>query len=68
MAKKRYVILSLVLILLLTVACSAQNAQGDNWVIFPETQAKELGIADWFAANGETTGYWTPAEENVLAI
>lgn len=68
MAKKLYVIFSLILILLLTVACSAQNERGKNWVIFSEAQAKELGIADWFAANGETTGYWTPAEENVLAI
>ncbi len=52
----------------LTTACSPQNRQGEHWTIFSESQARETGIADWFAQNGESTDYWTPTESDVLAI
>ena len=33
----------------LIVACSspAQNLQGEHWTIFPEQQARKLGVAGW---------------------
>ena len=64
------VFLSAMLIMQLTSACSpsAQNLQGDKWVIFTDDQAKELGIGTWFLNPGQTAGYWTPSRENVLAM
>jgi hypothetical protein len=42
------------LILQLTLACSPQAVQGENWVIFSESQTLELGIADWFASDDKS--------------
>ena len=45
-----------------------QNLQGERWVIFPESQAKDQGIATWFLNSGQTAEYWTPSEKDVLAL
>jgi hypothetical protein len=47
---------------------TAQSVQGERWVIFPEAQAKEQGIATWFLNSGQTAEYWTPSEKDVLAL
>lgn len=65
---KNYKFIFFLLAFPILIACSSQNVQGDNWVIFSENQARETGIADWFVQNGESSGYWTPAESNVLVI
>lgn len=65
---KYYKSILLLLTFQILIACSAQNMQGEYWVIFSENQTRELGIADWFAQNGESTDYWTPSENNVLTI
>lgn len=66
--KARLVFILLVLGLLVS-ACSpvARNIQGENWVIFAETLAEEQGIGSWLAAD-KTVEYWTPAEEDVIAL
>lgn len=67
-AKAGFLFTVLILALLIT-SCSpsAQNIQGEHWVIFSEKLAKEQGIGSWFAG-GENIEYWTPAEEDVLAL
>ena len=54
----------------LIVACSspAQNLQGEHWTIFPEQQARKLGVAGWVTTSGHTADYWTPAQESVFAL
>lgn len=64
---KLYQFIRLSLILLIT-ACSPRNTQGENWVIFTETQARATGVAEWFAKPNEPTDYWTPAEKQILII
>lgn len=66
--KKRNLFVLITLLLQLTLACSAQTTQGEKWVIFSESQTRELGIANWFASDGQTVDYWTPTEEDVTAI
>lgn len=66
--KPHFIPFILLLLFQLTTACSSQNRQGENWTIFSESQARETGIADWFAQNGESTGYWTPTEKDVLVV
>lgn len=65
-----FVLLSLALILQLSIACSspAQPIQGEKWVIFPAEQASEQGLGDWLVTNGQTAEYWTPSENDVLAL
>lgn len=36
-----------------------------NWVIFPEGEAKTTQIASWLGGVG---GFWTPSEEDVLRV
>lgn len=61
--------LVLLMILLFASSCSssAQNMQGEHWVIFSEKQAEESGIGNWFT-QGQPIEYWTPSEENVLGL
>jgi hypothetical protein len=65
-----FVFLSCMLVLRLVIACSspAQNLQGEQWVIFPAEQASEQDLGDWLVGNGQTAEYWTPSEEDVLAL
>jgi hypothetical protein len=65
---KFYESILILLVFQILIACSSQNIQGENWVIFSENQARELGIAEWFAQIDETTDYWTPTESEVLSI
>ena len=64
------VFLSFAFVLQLMTGCSspAESMQGERWVIFSDTQARELGIADWFLEPGRTAEYWTPTEKDVLAL
>lgn len=68
MNRTKIIFLFVVLMLQVITACSPQNTQGERWVIFSEEQARELGIADWFAQSGQSTEYWTPVEKDVLVI
>ena len=49
-------------------ACSPSYVQGERWVIFPERQAQEFGIAEWFLEPGQTATCWTPTEEELLTL
>ncbi|HKU52107.1 MAG TPA: hypothetical protein VJQ25_06555 [Nitrospira sp.] len=73
MPAKRHLILilfSIILTLHSVAACSAnaQPLQGERWVIFPAKEAKAQSLGDWLATNGQTAEYWTPSEDNVLAL
>lgn len=57
----------LTLTILASCSPSSQNVQGENWVIFSEKLAEEQGIGSWFGGN-ETLEYWTPTEDDVLAL
>jgi hypothetical protein len=68
-----FILLSITLTLQLFLACSpaAQtepSLQGERWVIFPADQAREQGIGGWLMANGQVAEYWTPSEDEVLAL
>jgi hypothetical protein len=65
----RFISFPILLLLQLVSACSpsAQNLQGERWVIFPAEQAKDQRIGDWFAKNGQTE-YWTPSDKDILAL
>lgn len=65
MGRNKDIILFVITLLVLS-ACS--NQQGDNWVILTEKQSAEIGIAEWYAEEGQTTGYWIPTREDALAI
>ena len=65
-----FVFASFALILQLVTACSSpmQPIQGERWVIFPAEQASEQGFGDWLVTNGQTAEYWTPSENDVVAL
>jgi hypothetical protein len=56
--------------LLLLTSCSApaQTIQGEHWVIFSETLAEEQQLGTWFLFGDEPIEYWTPSEQDVIAI
>jgi hypothetical protein len=64
------ILVPVIMILSIMTACSgsSQYVQGERWVIFPERRAQELGIAEWFLEPDQTAAYWTPTEEDVLAL
>jgi hypothetical protein len=65
------ILLSITLQLFLACSPTAQTApglQGEPWVIFPPDQAREQGIGDWLVAKGQVTEYWTPSENDILAL
>jgi hypothetical protein len=73
MSIKKYfvsLLLSFTLVLQFLLACSAspQPIQGEKWVIFSAEQAREQGLGEWLVANGQTPEYWTPSENDVLAL
>ncbi len=61
-------LLTLIVILLASFLASCSNEQGDNWVIFSEGQSRQARIAEWYAEDGQSTGYWQPARTDVLII
>jgi hypothetical protein len=65
-----FLLLSFPFILKLIMACASpsQPMQGERWIIFTAEQVREQGIGDWFIQNGQTAEYWTPTEENILAL
>ena len=70
---KRYfvsLVLSFTFVLQFLLACSAspQPIQGERWVIFSVEQASEQGLGDWLVTNGQTPEYWTPSENDVVAL
>lgn len=65
--KRLFLLVLAALLLLASCSLSAQNIQGEHWVIFSEKLAQEQGIGSWFAGN-DTLEYWTPAEEDILAL
>jgi hypothetical protein len=67
-AKRHRLFVLLALVLLISSCSPSAKMQGEHWVIFSEKQANEWEIGSWFAQNGETIEYWTPTEENVIAI
>lgn len=67
-AKRLSIILCATLILLASCSPSAQNIEGENWVIFSEKMAEEQQIGTWFLFDKQTIDYWTPSEEDVIAI
>ena len=66
---KKYLCTLVLAALFLITSCSssAGNLQGENWVIFSEKLAAEQGIGSWIAGD-VAVEYWTPAEEDVLAL
>jgi hypothetical protein len=56
--------------LLLLTSCSApaQTIQGEHWVIFSETLAEEQQLGTSFLFGDEPIEYWTPSEQDVIAI
>ena len=68
MNKYRIFVLFVLLQFISACAPSAQNMQGEHWVIFSAQQAEESGIGSWFAQGNEPIEYWTPTEENILAL
>ena len=66
-----FVLLSFTLMQQLAIACSflpAQTVQGEKWVVFPAEQARRQGLADWLGEDGQPPEYWTPSENDVLAL
>ena len=61
-------VIPLTILLQLVTACAPSYVQGERWVIFPEREAQQLGIAEWFLEPGQTAAYWTPAEEDILTL
>lgn len=66
--KKHYLFVMLALLLISSCTPSARNLQGEHWVIFSAEQSSEWKIGSWFTQNSEDMEYWTPTEENVLAV
>jgi hypothetical protein len=56
------------LLLLTSCSSSAQNIKGEHWVIFSETLAEEQQLSTWFLFGDESIEYWTPSEQDVIAI
>lgn len=67
-AKRVSMIVLAMLILLVSCSPSAQNIRGEHWVIFSEKQAEEQQLGTWFLTSDQTSEYWTPSEEDVIAI
>lgn len=67
-AKRDHLFVLLVLVLLISSCFSSAKMQGEHWVIFSEKTASDWEIGKWFAQGGETIEYWTPTEENVIAL
>lgn len=44
---------------------SAALAGDQNWVVFDEGQAEEMGMASWLV---QSDGFWTPSNEDVLNL
>lgn len=70
MITTRHPVLLLLIPLLLMASCSpsAQNLQGEHWVIFSAEQASEWNVGSWFLQDGENLEYWTPTGDHVLAL
>lgn len=68
MNKRPIFVLFVLLQFVFACSPSGQNMQGEHWVIFSEKQAEESGIGSWFAQGDEPIQYWTPVEENILAL
>jgi hypothetical protein len=68
MLARRSSLLVLFALILFISSCSSAKMRGEHWVIFSEKQAGEWGIGAWFVQNNETIKYWTPTEENVVAL
>jgi len=68
--KRHLVFILSALLLQLAIACSspAQPIQGERWVIFPAEQAREQGLGEWLVADGHPPEYWTPSEDDILAL
>lgn len=51
-------------------ACSpsAQNIKGEHWVIFSEKLAEEQQLGTWLMSGNHRIEYWTPSEDDVVAI
>ena len=67
--RTKYIVI-LVLIFRLGSACSptASSLQGEGWVIFPAEQAEEQKLGSWLATGDAEIKYWTPSENDVLAL
>lgn len=70
MIATRYFLFLLLVLTLLLSSClpSTQNLQGEHWIIFSAEQASEWKVGSWFFLNGENLDYWTPTEDNILAL
>lgn len=69
MPARRYPLVVLLTCILLISSCSSSaKMQGEHWVIFSEKKASDWEIGKWFAQSDETIEYWTPTEENVIAM
>ena len=65
-----WTLFSFIFTLQFVVACSsaAQPIQGEKWVIFSAKQAREQKLGGWLVTHDQTAEYWTPSEEDVLAL
>lgn len=58
----------LAFVLFISSCSPSAKMQGEHWVIFSEKKASDWKIGSWFVQDGETIEYWTPAEENIIAL
>lgn len=73
MSAKRYFPLFLsALILPFAAACAPpaqnMNVEGDGWVIFSAEKAQEAGLGSWVFGDDQPIEYWTPSEQDVVAL
>lgn len=47
------------------VGCTSSNEQ---WIIFTQRRAEQMGIGSWISSDGELDGYWTPSAENIQSL
>ena len=65
---KNFILTVLTLTMLASCSPASQNVQCENWVIFSEQWAEEQHIGTWAIHSDQTIEYWTPSEEDVIAI
>lgn len=50
------------------LACTAQNIEGDQWIIFSAEYARENRFGSWLVADSGTLEYWSPTAADIHAL
>ena len=49
------------------VGCTGASTT-EMWIVFPERDAKQMGIGTWLSSDAAFGGFWTPTEGDILSL